>query len=544
MAIFTSSVQVDLTNFQNVTTGTTYFPMLGAGAATYNNPIANTSFNAAGATVFSLLGGASGTATELYVYTGAPILQLTEPAGTTIKFTGLSVDMADVDSFLTSSSQLTSLMFLSTVLAGDDTITGSIFDDTLFGGLGADVIDGGLGVDSVSYAGSLTGVVVSLANGFGARGEAEGDALIGVENLIGSDFADTLVGDAGNNVLDGGDGNDVLIGGAGSDTLTGGLGVDTASYATALTSIITDLGMGIGLSGDSAGDVYISIENLTGSALSDTLLGDSGANRLQGLAGDDGLAGNDGNDTLIGDAGTDTLFGNDGNDLLQGGADADTLQGGAGNDRLVGGTGADQMEGGTGNDTFEVDDINDTVVEISGEGTDRVTSFLTSYTLTDNVEVLVLGAGALGGTGNDFANTIKGNALDNVLSGGADVDTLQGLDGADTLIGGAGNDRLYGGDGNDTFVFSGPTDGVDRIADWNDGDAILIDSLAFGIDATGGLDVVSGTSASSLTSDCVFYNTSTGRVYAYDADTDALSAFAMISAKPASLDTTDVSIMV
>lgn len=544
MAIFTSSVQVDLTNFQNVTSGTTYFPMLGAGAATYNNALGNTSFNAAGATVFSLLGGASGTATELYVYTGGPVFQLTEPVGTTIKFTGLSVDMAEVDSFLTSSSQLTSLLFLSTVLAGDDTITGSIFDDTLFGGLGADLIDGSLGIDSVSYASSLTGVVVSLANGFGARGEAEGDVLTGIENLTGSVFADTLVGDANNNVLDGGDGNDVLIGGVGGDTLIGALGTDTASYATALTSIVADLGMGIGLAGDSAGDAFVSIENLTGSTLSDTLLGDSGANRLQGLAGDDGLAGNDGNDTLIGDAGMDTLFGNDGNDLLQGGADGDTLQGGAGNDRLVGGTGADQMEGGAGNDTFEVDDINDTVVELSGEGTDRVTSFLTSYTLTDNVEVLVLGAGALGGTGNDFANTIKGNALDNVLSGGADVDTLQGFDGADTLIGGAGNDRLYGGDGNDTFVFNGPLGGVDRIADWADGDQIIIDAVAFGIGIVGGLNVVSGTSASSLSVDSVFYNTSTGRVYAYDADGDTLTAFAVISAKPASLDATDVSFLV
>lgn len=52
----------------------------------------------------------------------------------------------------------------------------------------------------------------------GVGGEAEGDVLAGIENLIGSAYADTLIGDAGANRLDGGAGNDMLIGGAGNDT--------------------------------------------------------------------------------------------------------------------------------------------------------------------------------------------------------------------------------------------------------------------------------------------------------------------------------------
>lgn len=544
MAIFTSSAQVDLTNFQNLTSGATYFPFLGVGVAAYFNPIANVSFNATGATVMSLIGGATGTVTELYAYAGPPVFLSTEPAGTTMKFTGLSVDMADVNGFLISGSQLTSLMFLATVLAGDDTITGSTFDDTLFGGSGADTIDGGLGTDAVSYFNSMTGVSVSLANGVGARGEAQGDTLTGIENLTGSSFGDTLVGDVGSNVLDGGDGNDVLIGGAGFDTLIGGLGTDTVSYVTAGGSIGVDLNMGLGLPGDSMGDTFIDIENVTGSAYGDFIIGNLGDNRIQGLAGDDYVEAGGGNDTILGDEGSDILYGGEGNDVLQGGADNDFLYGQGGADRLVGGTGVDTMQGGDGNDSYEVGDAGDTVTEVASEGTDRVTSLLSSYTLTDNVEVLILGGGALSGTGNGDANTIKGNALGNVLSGGGGVDTLQGLDGADTLIGGAGNDRLYGGDGNDSFIFNGPSDGVDRIADWNDGDQILIDALAFGIDVSGGLNVVSGTSASGLTVDSVFYNTSTGRVYAYDADADTLTAFAVISAKPASLDATDVTFMV
>jgi Ca2+-binding RTX toxin-like protein len=47
----------------------------------------------------------------------------------------------------------------------------------------------------------------------------EGVALVGVENVTGSDRADTLTGSAGTNVLFGGNGADDLFGGAGSDRL-------------------------------------------------------------------------------------------------------------------------------------------------------------------------------------------------------------------------------------------------------------------------------------------------------------------------------------
>jgi len=43
--------------------------------------------------------------------------------------------------------------------------------------------------------------------------------LVSIENLTGSNYADTLIGDTGANVLTGGAGNDVLNGGAGTDTL-------------------------------------------------------------------------------------------------------------------------------------------------------------------------------------------------------------------------------------------------------------------------------------------------------------------------------------
>ena len=96
------------------------------------------------------------------------------------------------------------------------------------GGSAGDTLDGGGGIDTASYGGSLEGIYVDLDAGTATGGDAEGDTLTNIENLTGSDFADTLIGDANANVLDGGAGNDTLRGGDGNDTLIGGAGNDVA----------------------------------------------------------------------------------------------------------------------------------------------------------------------------------------------------------------------------------------------------------------------------------------------------------------------------
>ena len=53
----------------------------------------------------------------------------------------------------------------------------------------------------------------------------------GHENIIGSDFADTITGDANNNILYGGLGNDILNGLGGNDLLIGGAGIDTINLS-------------------------------------------------------------------------------------------------------------------------------------------------------------------------------------------------------------------------------------------------------------------------------------------------------------------------
>ena len=132
--------------------------------------------------------------------------------------------------------------------AGNDTLLGNTGDDTLTGGAGDDVYNGGAGFDRANFFGATNGVNVSLLIA-GAQNTGQGmDTLIGIENLTGTQFADTLIGDAGDNwlwgfasstvpgsnanndTLNGGDGNDLLWAGRGNQTLIGGTGNDTVMY--------------------------------------------------------------------------------------------------------------------------------------------------------------------------------------------------------------------------------------------------------------------------------------------------------------------------
>jgi len=84
-------------------------------------------------------------------------------------------------------------------------------------------------------------------------------------------------------------------------------------------------------------DTLVSIENVIGTALADTLTGDANDNMLAGGAGADVLNGGDGKDTLTGGLGADILNGGNGNDVIIQDIDAsaDTLNGGDGDDTVV-----------------------------------------------------------------------------------------------------------------------------------------------------------------------------------------------------------------
>jgi Ca2+-binding RTX toxin-like protein len=177
-----------------------------------------------------------------------------------------------------------------------DTMTGGGFEDTLTGENGADLLFGGDGGD----------------------------------RLFGNDGLDQLFGGAGLDTLAGGNNDDILDGGAGADRLDGGVGLDAASYQSSAIGVRVDLASPGANTGDAAGDVFVSIENLIGSDFGDVLKGNSAANLLVGGLGNDVLA-----------AGGNA-------DRLKGGEGADTLQGQGGNDTLEGETGDDMLSGGTG----------------------------------------------------------------------------------------------------------------------------------------------------------------------------------------------------
>ncbi|WP_031252170.1 calcium-binding protein, partial [Mesorhizobium sp. LNHC209A00] len=89
-------------------------------------------------------------------------------------------------------------------------ITGNTGNNTLAGLGGADALIGDAGTDTASYAASAAGVNVSLTTGVAHGGDAEGDTFSSIEGLLGSAQNDTLEGDGGNNVLNGGAGIDTL----------------------------------------------------------------------------------------------------------------------------------------------------------------------------------------------------------------------------------------------------------------------------------------------------------------------------------------------
>src|SRR5687767_6811109 len=72
----------------------------------------------------------------------------------------------------------------------EDLIQGFAGNDKIEGFGDADVIDGGAGTDTASYKHSESSVTVDLGENQDAEGgDAEGDSLISIENLIGSDLA-------------------------------------------------------------------------------------------------------------------------------------------------------------------------------------------------------------------------------------------------------------------------------------------------------------------------------------------------------------------
>jgi Ca2+-binding RTX toxin-like protein len=125
--------------------------------------------------------------------------------------------------------------------AGNDTIDGGAGNDTLDGGVGSDLIVGGDGIDTVTYAGQGA-IIMNLSTGVATVG-GDTDTLVGIENVIGSDYADYIIGNDAANTINGGLGDDSMSGGAGRDSLLGGDGNDAFVGGRTATRLMVVRGM-------------------------------------------------------------------------------------------------------------------------------------------------------------------------------------------------------------------------------------------------------------------------------------------------------------
>lgn len=308
---------------------------------------------------------------------------------------------------------------------GDDTLEGGSGNDTLYGGAGDDFLDGGFNDDYIdgeggsnyaSYASASAAVTVNLSIvGAQNTGTAGGtDTLVNIQNLRGSNFNDTLIGN---------DGDNAFIGGLGDDTINGGAGLDTISYIESTSGVTVNMLTGTSSVAAEGTDTLISIEGITGSRFDDTLIGDAADNILEGGLGNDTLDGGDGNDTASYIYSTENLtvnlslttaqnFGALGTDTL---IDIENVKTGSGNDTILGSDGNNVLDGGSGINTVSyANAANGVVVNLSIAGAQN--------TIGAGVDTLV-----------GFTN-LTGSAEDDILSGNAGNNTINGGGGADTAM--------------------------------------------------------------------------------------------------------------
>ena len=402
----------------------------------------------------------------------------------------------------------------------NDILVGNASNNFLRGGLGQDLMNGGTGFDFASYRNSTVGITVDLATPANNTGEAIGDTFISIEGLEGSNFSDTLRGDANQNFLRGAAGGDVLDGGGHSD--------DYADYQGSTVGLTADLQTPGNNTGDALGDTYISIELIRGSAFADTLRGNASDNNLRGGLGGDTLDGRGGFDSAsyenssagltvdlltpgnntgeaIGDTYTsiESIRGSTFADILRGDNSDNFLRGQEGGDQLDGRDGIDYASyaaadtgiivdmttpttntGEANGDTFTsiegisgtsfgdilVGDGGDNFLKGNGGadnlignlGTDLADYTSSSIGLTVSLATPGSNTGeAFGDTYNSIEGLIGSDFADN-LTGDGGANVLTGRNGSDTLIGGAGSDIMNGGNGDDIYSVDATGDVVNE----------------------------------------------------------------------------------
>ncbi|MGY2443809.1 beta strand repeat-containing protein, partial [Pseudomonas sp. SDO52101_S400] len=200
----------------------------------------------------------------------------------------------------------------------------------------------------------------------------------------------TGVGNDSDNIITGGAGNDIFKGGGGADQFIGGAGMDTVSYDDSTVGVTLNLKTGVN-SGIAAGDVYDSIEAISGSKYNDTFIADGRVFAFNG-----GLGGFDTVDYSSSSAAVNVDI-RPGTGLAGVGGDAqgDTL---TEIDKVIGSSFNDTFtaaaisfatfEGGAGDDIYFVNGGGVTIIEQAGGGNDEVRVSWKDHTLAANIERL------------------------------------------------------------------------------------------------------------------------------------------------------------
>ncbi|MEG3166463.1 choice-of-anchor L domain-containing protein [Sphingomonas sp. PB2P19] len=325
---------------------------------------------------------------------------------------------------------------------GNDQLFGGDMADQLSGGKGADTLDGGDGIDTVDYSQAnrdvMVGVTIALSNtAFTASGgDATGDVLTNIENVVGTDYNDTinadgadfktyLEGGEGGDYLGGGNESDYLQGGAGGDYIDGRGGEDATTYVFSWAGVDIDLNRYHQIGGDAQDDVLVNLEDIQGTVFDDRMVG-NGLNNI--------FDAGSGNDTLDGGGGTDSVLAGDGDDYVYGRGDGDLLDGSNGLNTL----------------SYELATVS---VNVDLGLTEKDDDFSNA---PDRIVMRVQATNAFRGistfanlTGSAFADTLSGDVTDNHILGGAGADSIDGWGGFDHLVGGAGADTIDGGTGID-----------------------------------------------------------------------------------------------
>ena len=352
-------------------------------------------------------------------------------------------------------------------LSGNDTIDGGYGDDILYGGDGNDIftdwkgnntLEGDKGNNTISYENFfdnflrsptvtinlitgkaiIEGELIStmVDTGFSQRIIYSSNDFKRIQNVIGSNTADSITGDSDSNIIKSLDGNDFIEGGWGNDSIDGGLGSDTVSfsYLTSSQKLSASLLSNNSVAVDSSDDVL----------QTDTLI--NVENLISGK-GDDNLTGDNNNNQIDGDGGSDKIYGLGGDDIL------------------IGGAGSNYLDGGDGNDTA---DYQACQLGINANLTEMLVVFGGNTDSLISIENII---------GSNFDDMLIGNENDNLIVGGDGKDTLMGGPGNDVLIDGIGSNEFLGGDGHDTVSFATAETGIRASLTQKVASSILLDQV-------------------------------------------------------------------